>query len=314
MFEQLSLYNPAEDPLKDAFRKIRNHVLNSKRSEKGSVGFNFPTNYIGFLTALPPIIAPAPPVAPPAAPQQTPMALAAHTLHPGKLVEGVGDEHEHGKGGLIYQSVADRMPDWPENEVTQFMKNLKRYISRIGNQIGLLFETKTFMALVKGHRLKPVDGEDEVEVEARELSIIADMNAKARNKSFVNKLEVLINVHALDMASDIMQMSKNILRYCEIDQVTFQGGQGGTDFLVERGDPADIVVSCSKIRPGKYTTPQDGEHVEDEEMYKWLKDIYTAGKQKPKTQREYYLDALNELLEEKRSNPTQPKEEEEVPF
>lgn len=223
------------------FQKVKAHLLSSMQTEDGYVKFQFPIDYEVLFNAQ----QPAATIPMRQAPiTQQPMALAAHTMHSGKLVEGDNQEDPYGKGGIAAKHVAAPL-GWDDKQTLNFKKTMQKNIQRIGKEMGLLFEVYIYIDLLDVG-LNPVEKtQDDFWAYSLRDQHTAKLQEKVSKSSSPLILQ-FVEFHAKDMAQKMKQKASQLLK-CSVDSVQFIGGAAGGG---SRRNPSDIIIGCGEKMAG----------------------------------------------------------------
>lgn len=241
--EWLAEQDNLQQTLTTFFQKVKAQILSSMQAKNGYVIFRFPQDYESlFETRRPTVQLPQP--------QQQPysqqLALAAHTLTPGTwITEDDKKEDPHGKGGLAFRHVADKL-DWEPKQILTFKKTMQKSIQRIGKDMGLLFELYVYIHLIDVAGLNPIEGKDSFWAYSVRDQYMEKLQAKVSKASSPLILQFL-ELHSKDMAEK-MKAKASLLLKCSVDSVKFSGGEDGN--FGARKNPADIIIGCGQKMVG----------------------------------------------------------------
>jgi len=236
-------YGDMDTEVNSWLEQAKRTVLSSMRMEGGHLVFKFPS-YQQATPARPEY---------PQVSRTSPMALAAHTEHPGKrLAEGF--EKEGGKGKLTYQAGVDAgfiKPFRANKDVTKFQKTLDSKIHVISRDMGLLFETEVFIALITAKKLKPVNGHGLAEAKEIRTHHLDAIKGRITNGAVFGRIVALVRNHGIDLANqmyDRAMQNQNLQKKCngQVTEVEFTGGSSGWGVA----DIADIKIGCDLDKMG----------------------------------------------------------------
>jgi len=225
--------------------RVKKSTLSSMTMEGGHLTFRFP-NYSKMYSV--PATSPYPQI------NVRPLALAAHTQYDGPIVSEGIKEKEGGKGRLTYDAGVEAgfiKPFRANKDVTKFQKALDSKIHLISKDMGLLFETEVFIALITGKKLKPVNGHGLPEAKEIRNHHLEAIKARITNGAVYRRIVVLVRSHGIDLANQIYyraMQNQTLQKKCQgqITQVEFSGGSSGWGVT----DIADIKIGCDLDKMG----------------------------------------------------------------
>lgn len=291
------------------FQKVNAHLLSSMQTKDGYVKFQFPIDYDVLFDAQQPTTIPMrQPMTTQSMATQPTMALAAHTIHSGKLVEGDNQENPYGKGGLAAKHVAGPL-GWDAKQTLNFSKSMKQNIQRIGKEMGLLFEIYVYIHLLEVG-LKPIEEkQDDFWAYALSDQYTEKLQEKVSKSSSPLILQ-FVEFHSKDMAQKMKQKTSQLLQ-CSVDSVQFSGG--AADFGGRR-NPSDIIIGCGEKMAGfnlKFTS-ETKIHMASlafHSAYELLGGQHAAdfqqGTQTAENQEQFVIDQLWELAQQYENQPGQ---------
>lgn len=213
------------------FQSVKNYVLANMQFANGVAEIHFPNDYSQFV--------------------QEPIRLAASVLEPGKLVESVKD-----KGVKTYLSLTGKDPlaaaafsQYSPSDLDRFIKVFDSQLKFISHELGTLFETATYLELVKKYKLTEIGDQKTNEVKAMAQNILTRIE-KRTDREFRGYIRKLVYYHSKSMADSIKAKADSSLE-CDKRGVTRIKFAGGPVAFKSIRKTADLYLMCAAARQGK---------------------------------------------------------------
>lgn len=158
------------------------------------------------------------------------------------------------KGDAVINSL-DNKVNWTNTDKRVFKAGMSAgqnsLPNKVGREMGLLFETKIFLYLVKNFKLKPIGEKNVAYVLTEQSRLIDEINQKAQ--ALAPLAIEFIGIHANEMAEMIYKKTLELITECKVDSIEFTGGSASDysqNYKKLKGDTADLRVGCSKYLEG----------------------------------------------------------------